>query len=39
MQLSMLVLSIFSCILFVAETYQHNYGIDNIAITVRVRWT
>ncbi len=35
MQIFMLGLSIFSCVLFVVETYQPNGGTDNIAIAVR----
>ena len=35
MQMGMLGLSIFSCILFVVETYEQDYGISSITITVR----
>ena len=31
----MLGLSMFSCILFVVETYEPNYGIASVPITVR----
>lgn len=33
-QMGMLGLCIFSCILFVIETYQPNYGIESTTITV-----
>lgn len=36
MQMCMLGLCIFSCILFVVETYEPNYGIANNTITVSV---